>query len=446
MRRSLATVLTLVVAAAPAAGDVIHLKDGRSVAGRIKRADATEWVVTAADRRATFVPVGDVAFIELTARPTTDPVAAARRLDSLRRAVAPVDDPAKAIEQYRRFTDAGADPATLEQARQDVAVWQDRIDRHLARLGDRWLVPPAREQALDDSLTDAAEARQLLKQGRFAEADPVLTVALAIDPRNVSALYLQGLLRFQQNQLSAARSAFEAVSVRLPDHGPTRINLAVIAWCQGRYADALARYDEAMILVPANPAVLADVSAALSAVAALPPAVGRNPVVGRATQRYQAQQKQLADRMTKRGLHLFGAAWLTDAELADVRKAQRQDQATLDAMTGDFERAQDRVRQTDLAIAEVEAQMRRSAAGALAPGPWLASYDGGDGPPLPTVYVDLGNDADQLRQRRARAVTQLDDLQRQAAAIRRRMAGEPAGGPAQRPVGPEGTPVRPPVP
>ncbi len=451
MRQSLATHLLLFAlalsgaegAAAPATGDVVHLVDGRTLVGKIKRASAEQWMVTTNDHRTTCVATSDVASIDVTARPTTDPVAAGRRLDSLRRAVASVDDPAKAIDRYARLAEAGADPATLAKAQQDVAVWQDRLDHHLVRLGDRWVHPAAREQAFADALAYAGEARQLVKQGRFVEADPVLTATLSIDPRNASALYLQGLVRLQQNRLPAARTAFEAVAALLPDHGPTQVNLAVIAWQQGRFADALARYDAAMILAPANPVVLADVAAALSG--DLPAAIGRSPVVTRVRQRFQMQSAQLADQMSKAGLHPFGAAWLTDAEMVSVRNAQQQDQVKLDALTGDFERVQDKIRETDLAIAEVETQMRRSASGSQPPpGPWLASYDGGDGPHLSSVFYDLGNDVDQLRIRRAKAVSQLDDLHRRAAAIRKRMAGDADG--AQHPVGPEATPVRLPTP
>ena len=436
MRQLIATTLLLACVAAPAAGDVIHLKDGSSVSGKIKRLDAFEWAVYAPDRRATFVRVDDVALVEFTARPTTDPGAAVHRLDALRVAVDRAADPARAIDRYRQFIAAGADPATLDVARRDLLVWQDRADRHLVRLGDRWVVPAVRDKAVADALDDAEHARQLLKRGRFAEADAWVSASLVLDPGNATALYLQGLLRLQQNQLVAARRAFEAVAAAVPNHGPTLVNLAVVAWQQRRYAAALERYDQAMAADPANPVVLADVSAALADAAA---AGVRGGTLDRVAGRCRALAKQMAVVMTARGLHPFGTAWLTDDQLADVQRAQRQDQATLDRLAGDFERAQDQVRQTDLAIAAVEEQVRRSIAVARLPGPWLASYDGGDTPVVPTVAGELGNDAGQLQRRRAMQVARLDALQRQATAIRQRMSGPP--NPGQRPIGPEGTPL-----
>ncbi len=441
MRQFITAAALLACVAVPAAADVIHLKDGHAVQGRVKRLDAYEWIVYAADRRATYVKAEDVASIELTPAPATDPVAAARRLDAVRQSVAAATDPADAAGQYRRLIDAGADPATLAAARQDLAVWQDRADRHLARLGTRWVLPEARAQATADVMADVDEARQLLKGGRGAEAEPFAVAALVVDPDDVSARYLLGLVRLGQGRLPAARAAFDAVAAALPGHGPTRVNLALIDWQQRHYLDALAAYEAAMAAAPGNAAVLDDVAVALAAVPSLPPFVSRSAVLGRVTHEFQQQDAQLAARLTAAGLHRFGRTWLSDDGMARVRQAQRQDQGTLDGLAADFERDQDRIRQTDLTIADVQVQMRRSAT-PVQPGPWLASYDGGSEPP---VYFELQNDADQLQKRRAVMVAHLDALSRQAAALRRRMAGEPEGGPVQRPVGPEGTPVRVPV-
>ena len=139
MRRALATtLLTLACAAAPAAADTLHLHDGRVVTGTLKRGGTNSWLVTAPGRRPAVVPDSDVALIELTPKPTTGPAGARDRLDALRRSVAGADDAADAVAKYQRFIDGGPDAASLAAARQDVAVWQDRADRHLVRLGDRW--------------------------------------------------------------------------------------------------------------------------------------------------------------------------------------------------------------------------------------------------------------------------------------------------------------------
>ncbi len=438
MRRLIAATLTVACAAAPAAADVLHLRNGGTVEGQLKRLDATVWLVTAPDRRATFVPVEDVASIEITARPNTDPVGAARRLAAVRRAVAHVDDPAAAVAQYRTFVAAGADPGTLALARQDMAVWQDRADRQLVRLGTQWVSPAARDRGRSDSLADAAAARQLLKQAQFAAAAPLVAAALATDPDDVSAQYLNGLLQLQQNQPAAARASFEAVAAAVPDHAPTRVNLAVIDWQQGRTAAALARYDEAMILTPAgDPAVLARVSAAL---AAAPPAIRRSPVFARVTARFHQQEQQVAVRLTAQGLHRFGTAWLTDDQFADVRRGQAADAATLDRLAADFAAAQDRVRGIDLALADVTDRSRHLDA-PIAPGPWLASYDGG-ADPAAAVSLDLQNDADQLRRRRSAEVARLDATRRLATAVRRHMTGQSDAASPQHVIGPEGTPVR----
>ena len=115
-----------------------------------------------------------------------------------------------------------------------------------------------------DSLLTADHARRAVKAGRFADAEPLVAAALVMDPQDASAHYLLGLLRLQQTQLAAARRAFEAAAALVPRHGPTLNNLAVVDWRQHRYADALARYDQAMVAAPSDPAVLANVAAALA--------------------------------------------------------------------------------------------------------------------------------------------------------------------------------------
>ena len=438
MRSALAIILTCAATALPAAADTVHLRDGQILDGKLKRRDAGSWVMTGANGRPAVVADADVTRIELTARP----VLPGRRLDALRRSVAASDNADDVVARYRRFIATDGDATALAAARQDLAIWQDRVDRHLVRLGDRWVVPAAREQAAVDAVVTADHARRAVRDGRFADAEPLVIAALAADPQCASAHYLLGLLRVQSNQLTVARRSFERAAVLVPNHGPTFNNLAVVNWQQHRYADALTRYDEAMQASPGNPAVLDNVATAL---AALPAVVARQPVAARVSDRYRDQRKQLTDQMTALNLHPFGSAWLTDDQLAQVQRGQDRDRQQLDALTTDFDQTQDKVRQTDLAIAEVEDHQRRSTtSGAV--GPYLASYDGTRGAGLSTAYFELQNDADQLQRRRATHVAHLDDVRLQAATIRRRLAGEVEGGAPQRLIGPDGTPVRLPAP
>ena len=438
MRHAIGPVLLLACLAAPmAAADTVHLRDGRTLQGQLKRHGPVGWVVDSPGRKPDYFSDADVDRIEVSARPANDPVASARRLAVVRAAAAATDDPVQAVARYDALLASPLDPVTAADARADRAVWQDRSDRHLVKLADRWVPAAAREQAAADSLAAAGAARELVKAGQFAAADPVVTAALAMDPQDASALYLQGLVRAQQNQPAAARRAFEAAAAAVPNHGPTLNNLAVILFQQRQYPAALARFDEAMVAAPGAQAVLDNVAVAL---ASLPPPLARLPAAAGVAARFQAQAKDLTDRMTAMGMHRLGSAWLTDAQVADVGRAQQADRARLDALTADFDGAQDVVRRTDLDIADVQQQMRRSRSGDV--GPYLTSFDGGRSGGLPTVYFELQNDADQLQRRRASQVAHLDDLKKQAAAIQGRLAAAAAGPTEQHLIGPEGTPVR----
>jgi tetratricopeptide (TPR) repeat protein len=442
MRRIIGTILVLACAASPALGDIIEARDGHVVVGKLTHHGAF-WVVTGAAGAVTVVADDDVRSIELTTRPPTDPTEAARRLASLRRGVAALDDPARAVDRYQRFIAVGADPATLATARADLALWQDRLDRHLVRLGNGWVAPATREQAMAAAMANVEAARQAVKQGQLPRAEPLLLAALTADPQNASAEYLLGLIRAERGEPAAAGRAFAAADGLVPNHPATLNNLAVVLWQQRQFLPALARYEQAMAAAPDDARVLGNVAAAL---AGLPPALAPNPAVVRVRAQFQVLDRQMTVVMTGRGLHRFGADWLTDEQMSQVAVLQQRDRQQLDALSADFAKQQDAVRQTDLQIAEAEQQIARTA-GTGAIGPYLASYDGYAGRGrTSTVVYELSNDEEQLQQRRAAQVAVLDGLQRQAAALARRIAGQVDGPSVQRLAGPEGTPLRVPSP
>ncbi len=340
MRRLIAATLTLAGCAAPAAADIVHLRGGGTVEGQLHRLDAVEWIVYAPDRRATFVPVEPTSPRSRSPpAANTDPdaaAAAARRPPPGRR-------PRRTTRPPPSTSTASSSPPGPTRPRSTTPS----ATRPSGRTGPtaawsawatRWVLPgrprpgPVRLPGRRRRRPAAAQA------GPVRRRRPLVAAALAVDPDDVSALYLQrpGATPAEPTE-PAARAAFEAVAAAVPDHAPTRVNLAVIDAQQGRPAAALARYDEAMTLTPAgDPAVLARVSAALAAVAAA--AVRRNPVVARVAARFHQQDQLLAARLTAQGLHRFGTAWLTDAQLADVRRGQAADAATLDRLSADFDR------------------------------------------------------------------------------------------------------------
>src|SRR6185295_5504729 len=96
--------------------------------------------------------------------------------------------------------------------------------------------------------------------------DPLLTEAMENDPQCAPALYLRGVLQFQQNQLPAARKSFETVNTVIKDHAPTLNNLAVILSRQNAVMPSLNHYDQAITAAPVNKFILDNVAEALAMV------------------------------------------------------------------------------------------------------------------------------------------------------------------------------------
>ncbi len=205
--RLLAAIICL-AASAPAFGDIVHLKDGTSLEGDVKRSD-DGWIVLVPGKAPVRISGDKVQSIELKPAGDNNPRVAAEHLASLRRSVESLVDVKEVLSRYQRFVDQNKDPAVLADAKKDMAVWQSRLDTGMIKVGQKWILPADRAKLVDQAAVLADNARQLMKQGRFKEAEPMLVEATADDPANPSALYLIALIRYQQDQIPAARKALE---------------------------------------------------------------------------------------------------------------------------------------------------------------------------------------------------------------------------------------------
>src|SRR5690606_9331331 len=127
-----------------------------------------------------------------------------------------------------------------------------------------------------------------------------------------------GVVYYRQDQLVPARRAFESVNASIPDHGPTLNNLAVILWRQNQHIGSLNYYDQAMIAAPADREILNNVAEALNA---LPANYRDNASAKRVLRRFQEQDVQLQAELAKSGLYRWGAAWVNQEQLEELKKA-----------------------------------------------------------------------------------------------------------------------------
>jgi tetratricopeptide (TPR) repeat protein len=428
-------VLIALAAAALASGDVVHFKDGSKLEGTVRHGDDGRWNVTANGKTTSFSN-DQIDSIEVI---SSTPATASVRLASLRRATDNVDDPNVAVTQYQRFIDQDRDPAVTADAKKDLLIWQDRVARGMTRVGGKWVTPEDRSRLLQQANATADRARQLLKQGRVLEAAPLLNDALAVDPQNVTALYLSGLMAYDQDKLPAARKAFDAVNAGVPNHAPTLTNLAIVQFRQKQYVAAMISFDSAMQAAPENKEVLDDVATALQQ---WPANVRKSDVVLKVEKRFLEQDTQLAKKLAAVGLHRVGATWVDTQDINIARQREQAALARLDQLAADFDQTTDRVKAIDQSANDTQDQMHRIEAQSV----YVDPRTGGLVQiPFPPTYATLTADLARMKRDRATAVTQLDTIAREGAVIQNaRMQQHGIG--VLRLIGPEGTPLKLPAP
>jgi tetratricopeptide (TPR) repeat protein len=426
------TSITTIGVAAPAAlAEVVHLNDGTTVTGEIKKA-ADGWYVTEPNGKTRHVPAGSVRSIELS--PRGDPrEAASAGLASLRRSVGALSDLNVIIARYERFVEQNKDAPAVADARKDLAEWRDRQARGLVRVGGQWVTAEERAGMQEKALAVADAARDLLKQNRLRDADATVTKALQADPNNPSALYLKGLILFRQDQIPAARKAFEQVREAMPDHGPALNNLAVIQWRQNQQVAALNTYLLAMQAMPMNKELLNNVAEALNAL----PESQRNSQAAQKVYRLWAEQDtQLQQQMMPLGWYRWGSGWVDKAQYEKLQAAEKEVKDKIAKMEQDFADAQAKVDTIDAQVKQNRDAMRAmeqsrfqyDASGRL------VSF------PLPPQYWDYDRANRRLDVQRQEQVALLDALRAKAQVVRQQLPQAKFSG-VQLAIGVEGTPA-----
>ncbi len=413
--------------------DIIHLKDGSQIEGVVKHTD-DGWMVRA-NGKSTHIAADLVESIELT--PATQPSAAAvnERLASLRRSVDALVDLNEIVARFQRFVDQSTDPAATADAKKDLAVWQDRRQQKMMKVGSKWVLPAEKQHLIDQAADSAETARQLMKQGRSKEAEPLLVDCIAVDPTNATALYLTGLLRYQQDQIPAARRAFEATAAIIPNHAPTLNNLGVVLCRQKQFIAALMNFDAAMLASPVDKTILDNVAIIFQN---LPADLQKSPVTQKALRHFNEQDQKLAEALSKQGLRRYGSLWVTDKDVEQIRQQEKQIGDALDQMAGDFDRTKSRIDQLNQNISDNQTQISRIETDSYTTDPRTGSVIR---TAYPSAYYDLIRDDEKLTRERDADLARLDALKKQARDLQNNKPSMKNQG-VQQIIGPEGTPIR----
>jgi tetratricopeptide (TPR) repeat protein len=425
--------LSAALVCSPLVADVLHLKDGTSLNGALKHTD-DGWTVTK-DGKSLHVLSEQVESIELTANTTATPKAAMERLESLRRSVDSLSDLNDIVARFQRFVDQNTDPLSTTDARKDLAVWQDRLNQKMVKVGSTWVTAAERAKRVEQAAINAETARQLMKQGRTIEAEPILVDTTAVDPTNATALYLLGLLRYQQDQVPAARRALEATAAVVPNHSPTLNNLAIVLWRQKQFAAAMTDFDGAILATPMDKLLLDNVAVALQT---LPPDFQKNQIALKLVRHFNEQDQQLAQLMAQQGLRRYGSIWVSERDILRWKAEEKAIQDKLDTLASDFDHSRQRIDQLTQLISDNTAQIHRIESTSYMVDPRTGAQTQ---MPYPQAYYDLLRDNQNAQRDRDSEVGKLDQLKKQAVDLQSSRPGAKNQG-VMRMVGPEGTPIR----
>lgn len=432
------TVVVLLLVCIVARADVVHLNDGRSIEGDVKRT-AEGWNVVV-DGETTQFATEEVKSIEVgtsAAGPAKD-----GGLASLRRSLANVSDASQAVERYKRFiaNNEKSAPAAVEMGKADLLVWQDRADRKLVKVGEKWLSRDDADAARAKAVAELSVARDLMLEGRTKDAKVMVDAALAADAQNATALYLRGVQAYAEGDVPVARRSFDAtVNAMAEAHGPTLNNLAVVMMRQNQSPAALVTYAKALQAPPADARVLDNVAEALNASgndAKLANAVKKLAAV------FQPIDVAVAAQMAKRGMYRWGASWIPQADMERLQAEEKLAKEKIEKAEVEFATVQGDIRLMDDLSADNERSMRRMEANSIIRDATTGRVIRTE---LPRSYYELQRDNQELQVSRQRATARIDQLKSDAKKLRDTMP-KPRYSGVQKMLGPEAAPGLPPPP
>jgi septal ring factor EnvC (AmiA/AmiB activator) len=151
---------------------------------------------------------------------------------------------------------------------------------------------------------------------------------------------------------------------------------------------------------------------------------------------FDAQEPALEQAMAQKGLHRWGAAWLSDAQMADVRQKQEDLKKQLAGLQGQFDDVQAEIRRIEDDIDSNMRSMRQ-----LEAGRYVRDENGNlYKKPLPSVYYDMQADNRKLETRRQEAMAHRAQIQTAARTVASQAQDGLYTG-EQKLIGVEGTPV-----
>ena len=312
-------------------------------------------------------------------------------------------------------------------------TWRDLNAKGFVKVGSEWVPPERHAEMLEKAAGALTEIRDMVREGRYKEADAAVSKLLAASPDNASAHSLRAVLSHKQGEVGIAKKHFERVRELLSDHGPTLNNLAAIAFKQKQTAQAIALYVQAMQSSGRNRQILDNVAEALHA---LPQDQRNSTYAKKAEALFKEQDAELQRQLEPEGLFRWGATYVTKDKYEEAMKEQEKVQAKLQQLDQEYRRVETRLRDIERSIDlndESMIQIDRDR-GFVDPSGRIVQTR------RPSIYYDLKRENDKLQLEQKDLLGKLDGFQDRARAIEQESPLPQYSG-TQRLIEVEGTPL-----
>ncbi len=392
----------------PIFADILHLTDGSKLEGSLKR-ERGGWSVTDANGKVTSVPDEKVESVQKVSNLSPADVATSK-VASQRRAVEAMTDLNVIIERWTKFIEQNKDTPAGAEGQKELAMWKERQDKGMVKVGSAWMTPADQAAMLEKSVAVIDQVRNLIKTGKYNDAQKQIDQLVSVDAANPAGYYLKGLVSFKQDQLGVAKKSFEKTKELLPDHGPTLNNLGVIFWKQRQQMGALALYDLAMQASPRSRVILDNVAEALNGI---PPDQRSGAAYQKVLKRFQEQDAELQKEMQAQGLYRWGSNYVPAEKRDELNKAQEKIKEKLEALSQDYERLGDRVREIDNRIDTNNRSISRinNDSQRVDPSGRVVTLR------PPSIYYELKRENDSLRDERVSVLNKMEGFQEKALRI-----------------------------
>jgi tetratricopeptide (TPR) repeat protein len=326
--------LPLLILMTAVRADVLVLDDGTRVEGKAHK-DGDHWVVIDNAGQETDVPADRIVSFQLGRGQSGG--TAAQRLADLRSSVDGLHDLPTIIQRFQAFVDQNPGTPEAEQAKADLATWQQRLDQNCVKIGKQWLTPGDRDKLIASEVDNDDRIGLLIQQSQLEDAAQAAQQALELDPGDPTAMYMYGVVLDEQEKVGAARNQFEAVNKIVSQHAPTLNNLAVELSRSNLHPLALGIFTQAMQASPVNQTILDNVAEGLHAVTH---DEHNAPQVIAAAKLFVEQDELLQKKLKDKGLRRWGAKWVTDEQFAKLQAEEDAIKNRLDLIQSDYDSTQ----------------------------------------------------------------------------------------------------------